>query len=109
MSGKALIESIARGAERLIVENRRLKSEVERLEASRKKLREDNLRLSTENAGLEQRLTVRNLASGFAGGGGNRVDAPHLDRHDTKLARARVNRLMREVDQCIALLNKDNG
>jgi hypothetical protein len=25
---------------------------------------------------------------------------------DTKVAKARVNRLMREVDKCIALLNK---
>ena len=99
MSGKALIESIARGAERLIGENRRLRSEVERLEASREKLREDNRRLALENAALERRLTIRELADGFSGevSGG----------HGTKTARARVNRLMREVDRCIALLNKE--
>ncbi|MDR1671792.1 MAG: hypothetical protein LBR57_04670 [Alistipes sp.] len=101
MSGKALIESIARGAGRLIEENRRLTGEVERLEASRGRLREENRRLAAENSALEQRLTVKDLAAGFGGGSET--------RQNTKLARARVNRLMREVDKCIALLNKDNG
>jgi hypothetical protein len=107
MSGKALIESIARGAERLIVENRRLRGEVERLEATRNRLREENRRLTAENAGFERRLAVKDLAAGFSGGGADHNGVPGLDRHNAKLARARVNRLMREVDRCIALLNNN--
>ena len=99
MSSKTLIDSIAKGAEKLIGENRKLRGEVEKLEAARERLREENRRLSVENAALERRLTVRDLASGFAG--------ETTDRHAAKIARARVNRLMREVDKCIALLNKD--
>ncbi len=99
MSGKALIESIAKGAERLIGENRKLRGEVEKLETSRGKLREENRRLTLENAALERQLAVRELADGFSG------KVP--DGHGMKIARARVNRLMREVDRCIALLNKE--
>jgi uncharacterized protein YlxW (UPF0749 family) len=102
MSRKAVIESIAKSAERLIAENRRLRGEVEKLESARERLREENRRLATENAGLERRLVVRELAAGFAGG-----DGQGLDRRGVKTARARVNRLMREVDKCIGLLSKD--
>lgn len=88
----------------MIAENRRLRGEVERLEAARNRLKDENRRLAAENAGLERRATVRDLAEGFAGRMDNK---PGLDRHGAKIARARVNRLMREVDKCIALLNKD--
>ncbi len=98
---KALLERIAKGTARLIADNRRLKSEVERSEAAREKLREENRRLVLENAALERRAAVRDLAAGFSG------EARTADRHGTKIARARVNRLMREVDRCIALLNKE--
>jgi regulator of replication initiation timing len=99
MSGKTLIESIAKGTERLMGENRRLRGEINRLEASRNKLREENHRLAALNATLERRLTVKDLANGFTG--------QATTRQDAKIARARVGRLMREVDQCIALINKD--
>jgi phage shock protein A len=120
MSGKALIESIARSAEKLIGENRKLRSEVDRLEASRERLRRENHRLATENATLERRLAVKELAAGFAGGAGSignnggaggtgsAENTVRLDRQGTKIARARVNRLMREVDRCIALLHKED-
>jgi cell division septum initiation protein DivIVA len=99
MSGKALIESIAKGAEKLIGDNRRLRAEVERLEAAKGKLREENQRLTAQNRALEQRVAVKDLAAGFAS------ETP--GRQGTKMARARVNRLLREVDQCIVLLNKE--
>ena len=99
MSGKALIESIAKGAEKLVADNRRLRSEVERLVIAREKLREENRLLAAEIAKLERRLTGRELAAGFVG--------EPTDRHGAKIARARVNRLMREVDKCIVLLNRE--
>jgi hypothetical protein len=97
MSGKAIIDSIERNAARLIGENRRLRGEVERLSASREKLRADNSRLAGEVALLQRRDTIRQLADGFGGEAGG----------DAKLARARVNRLLREIDKCIGLLNKE--
>jgi predicted nuclease with TOPRIM domain len=101
MSGKALIESIAKGAEKLIGENRRLRAEVEKLEAAREKLREENRKLTAENRMLERKVTVRDLAAGFSG------ESALNDRHGAKIARARVNRLLREVDRCMVLLSKE--
>jgi len=100
MSSKAVIDNIAKLAERLIGQNRKLHTELERSEASRGKLAADNRRLADENAALRHRLEVRELAEGFAGGA---VDG----RDGAKAARARVGRLMREVDRCIALVNRE--
>jgi hypothetical protein len=118
MSGRALIESIAKGAEKLVGDNRRLRAEVERLEAAKEKLRLENLRLEAENRALEKRTAVKDLAAGFSGAGaqggggaqaraGAQGRAGTNERHGEKIARARVNRLLREVDRCIALLNKE--
>jgi len=100
MSSKPVIENIAKLAERLIAQNRKLRSELERSEASRAKFAADNRTLAEENAALGRRLAVRELAEGFAGQGGAGRDA-------ARLARARIGRLMREVDRCIALVNRD--
>lgn len=99
MSGKAVIDSIGKNAAKLIGENRHLRGEVERLAASRAKLVESNAKLTAEVALLERRNAVRELAEGFGGG--------VSDRGDVKTARARVNRLLKEIDKCTALLNKD--
>lgn len=98
-SKKAVVEAIAKNAQRLIADNRRLRGEVERLALSRESLREENRRLASEMAGLERRLAVKELAAGFSGEATGGKGA--------KTARARVNRLMREVDRCIVLLNRD--
>jgi regulator of replication initiation timing len=85
-------------------ENRRLRAEVERLAASREKLREENQRLADENRVLERRLTVGQLVAGL-----NPQASSEMDRHGVKIARARVSRLIREVDRCAALLNRDSN
>ena len=46
-------------------------------------------------AELEKRIGVLEISGGMTGAGRN-----------TKLARQRVNLLMREIDRCIALMNK---
>ena len=100
MSGKAIVQSIENNVAQLIGENRRLRGEVERLRASRDKLREENRRLAAEFSDVERKLVIKELTAGFGG-------APsELDKRGTKMARARVNRLLREVDKCIGLLHK---
>jgi len=99
MSSKVVIDNIAKLAERLIGQNRKLRAELDRSESSRGKLAAENSRLATENAALRHRLTVMELAEGFAGAA--------ADGDGTRAARARVGRLMREVDRCIALVNRD--
>ncbi len=98
MSRSAILDSIEKKVARLIADNRRLKDERERLSASRDRLRDENRQLADKVAGLERRLTVMELREGFTG--------ETVDSKSTKAARARVNRLMREVDRCIALVNK---
>jgi hypothetical protein len=59
------------------------------------KLRGENRSLKEELARAEKRIARLELQEGLSSGEG-----------DKKAARARVNRLIREVDKCIALLNK---
>ena len=96
---KNVLDGVAKNVARLIAENRRLRAEVDRLAASRERLAAENRGLSTEIAGLERRLTIKELSDGFA--------AETVDRRGAKIARARVNRLLRDVDKCIALLRAE--
>lgn len=98
MSSKSLIEGIARGAERLIADNRRLRAEVARLEGSRDRLREEYRRLLVEKAELARRVEVRDLVAGFSGDGSS--------HSSSSVARTRVSRLIRDIDRCVAILNR---
>ena len=95
MSKAAVIEAINGKIDRLVEDNRRLRDEYSSLSLQRDKLKSENRALTEQIARLEKRVGVLELRDGLSGGGEN-----------TKLAKARVNRLMREVDKCIALLNK---
>lgn len=99
MANTAVIEGIEKKVARLIEDNRKLRGEREKLDAVRERLRDENRRLEAKAAELERRVAVLELREGFAG--------QTVDRTNTKAARARVNRLMREVDRCIALLNRE--
>ena len=91
-----IIETIREKIERIIAENRRLREESRNLVRQRDKLKAGNRELTARIAELERRISVLELSKGMAGGS-----------DDAKLAKARVNRLMREVDRCIALLNRE--
>lgn len=94
MAEKAVIQSIREKISKLMTDNRQLREGNVKLSAQRDKLKADNRQLAEKIAELEKRINVLELKEGFAGGENN------------KYARARVNRLMREVDKCIALLNR---
>ncbi len=64
--------------------------------AERDALRRENRALAERLKSVEKDLSVAQLAQGFAAGDG-------ASEGDTK-AIARVNRLIREVDQCIRLI-----
>ena len=95
MSELPIIEVIKGKIDRLIADNRQLREDYRKLSEQRDKLKAEKRELQMEIAKLEKRISVLELGEGLAGRNGN-----------TKLARARVNRLMREVDKCIALLNR---
>ncbi len=96
MAESPIIETIREKIERIIADNKRLRKESRELARQRDKLKAGNKELTLRIAELERRIAVLELSKGMAGG-----------RDDAKLAKARVNRLMREVDRCIALLNRE--
>ncbi len=95
MSKTAVIDTIKAKIERLVADNRRLRGDYAKVVGQRDKAKAENRELAEQVARLEKRIKVLELRESMAG-----------SSEDTKAARARVNRLMREVDKCIALLNK---
>lgn len=95
MEGVSLVKSVKEKVARLIADNRRLRREHKASEARAERFRVRNDELSRRVAELENRITAMETARALGGSDG-----------DAKIARARINRLMREVDKCIALLNR---
>ncbi len=94
MSTEALIDGIRAKIARLVAENHRLESERNTMAQQQEKLRVENRQLREQAVSLERRVAKLELQGGLKG------------KDDNKAARARINRLMREVDKCIALLGK---
>lgn len=95
MAVKSIIVELEARQERLIQEHRKMVVECGKLVAERDALKEEKRRLEERVRALDHELERLQLSEGLAG-----------NSADKEKARARVNRLMREVDKCIALLNK---
>jgi site-specific DNA-adenine methylase len=87
----------------------RLKSKVEELISAYEKLKEENLRLIEQKANLENILHEREIAYMELDKKYNQQQLAKAfadssqDAHDAKI---KVNSIVREIDQCIALLNR---
>ena len=90
-----MITNIEARVRQLIDDHRRLSERCAELTVQCGTLRSEKRTLEERNRSLEAEVARMQLAEGLAGGGADR-----------EKARARVNRLMREVDKCIALLGK---
>ena len=95
MVDKSVIASLEARVGRLIEDHRRLAGLCAELTAQCESLRGEKRSLEERLRELDAEVARLQLADGLAGGSGNRDKA-----------RARVNRLMREVDKCIALLER---
>ncbi len=95
MTDKSVIENIETRTRRLIEEHRRLKGLCAELTAQRDALRDENRTLERRIRELDAEVARMQLTEGLAGGSSDRDKA-----------RARVNQLMREVDKCLALLER---
>lgn len=95
MAVKGVITELDGRVERLVEEHRRMVALCGKLTAERDALKEEKRTLELRVRELDHELSTLRLSEGLAGG-----------KADKEKARARVNRLMREVDKCIALLNK---
>ena len=95
MAGSEVILSVKEKIERLIADNQRLRRECDDALRRNGKLRADNRKLKLQAAEMEKRISLLELRAAITG-----------SETDKKRAVARVNRLMREIDKCIALVNK---
>ena len=96
MAEKGVIMKIAAQVERLIKAHATLAKACSALTAERDALREENKTLKLQIREQQQQLAHLQLSDGLSGGNA-----------DKEQARARINRLLREVDRCIALLDKN--
>ena len=93
MADKSVITTLESRVKQLLDDHKRLSGVVRELSAENARLKGEKRTLEEENKALRTDLQRKELAEGLAGESRNRDKA-----------RARVNRLMREVDKCIALL-----
>ncbi len=95
MADKSVITNLEARIRQLIDDHRRLSESCVELTLQRDALRVENRTLEERVRTLDAEVARMQLAEGLAGESRNRDKA-----------RARVNRLMREVDKCIALLDR---
>ncbi len=93
MADKNVIENIEARVGALVEDHKRLGGVCRELTSERDALKAANRMLEERVRELEEELARRQLAAGLSGTKG-----------DKDKARARVNRLMREVDKCLALV-----
>ena len=97
MAEKGVIMNIAAQVDRLIESHATLTRACSELTAERDSLREENRTLAMQVRELQNRISRLQLQDGLNGGVA-----------DKEQARARINRLLREVDRCIALIDRGN-
>ncbi|MFI3332043.1 MAG: hypothetical protein SNI51_05475 [Rikenellaceae bacterium] len=95
MSEKSIIKELEAQVELLVADHKRLSRLNRELEEQREKLIFQRRELQEQVTKLNSEISSLRLSEALSGNGADR------DR-----ARARVNQLMREVDRCIALLNR---
>lgn len=89
--------NIAAQVDRLVGSHAALARACSELTAERDSLREENRTLAMQVKELQNRIARLQLRDGLSGGVA-----------DKEQARARINRLLREVDRCIALIDRGN-
>ena len=93
MADKSVITDLGGRIRQLIDDHKRLTTLCAELTAENSSLKAENRALLERRKELETELSRMQLTAGLTGDGDSRDKA-----------RARVNRLMREVDKCIALI-----
>lgn len=95
MVDKQIVSRLTAQVERLIEDHRRISADCRALVAERDGLVAENRALQQRLRELDTRVKSIELGRGLSGKNG-----------DSERARARVNSLLREVDKCIAMLDK---
>lgn len=95
MVDKRIVSHLTAQVERLIEDHRRISADCRTLVAERDELAAENRTLKQRLRELDIRVKSMELGLGLSGKSGDR-----------ERARVRVNSLLREVDKCIAMLDK---
>lgn len=95
MKENQAVEILREKVGRLIDDNRTLRTGIRKLAAEREKAVEQKRRAEERILELERRLRTLETAEAFTGQAG-----------DTRVARQRISKLLRDIDRCIALLNQ---
>lgn len=95
MAKHPVVASLTEKVGRLIEQNVRLERECAELLEQRDKAKSENRRLQEEMQKMEHRISLLEMGNGMSG-----------DDKEVKRARQQINRLVREIDRCIALMNK---
>ena len=95
MAKHPVVVSLTEKVGRLIEQNVRLERECTDLIEQRDKVKRENRRLQEEMQQMEHRLSLLEMGNGMSG-----------NDKEVKRARQQINRLVREIDRCIALMNK---
>lgn len=98
MAKQQIVSALAEKVARVIEENTRLEGQYAAAEADLARLRSENRTLREKLDAAERKVALQSLGEGLVGG--------KADDASRKRARAQINRLMREIDRCIALMNK---
>lgn len=98
MAKQQIVSALAEKVARVIEENSRLESRRAAAEADLARLRSENRSLREKLDAAERKVALLELGESLGSGA--------ADGASRKRARAQINRLMREIDRCIALINK---
>lgn len=99
MAKQQIVKSLSEKVARVIEENNRLERQQAEMTADLQKLRVENRTLKEKMDEMQKKLSLLELGEGLA--------SKKADSASRKRARAQINRLMREIDRCIALMNKE--
>ena len=95
VESKTIIATLKGQVGKLLDDNRMLRAELKKLVAERERIALQKREAEEKILALEKRVRTLETARAFAGSKG-----------DNKAVRLRVNRLIREIDNCIALMNR---
>ena len=92
---KKIVESLKEKVAKIIDDNRSLRQELSRLTEDYAKAVQEKRACEENVRRLNRRIETLEISGGLAG-----------NHEDRRIARLRVNKLLREIDKCLALMNK---
>lgn len=97
MAKQPIINSLTEKVKRLIDQSAALEARCAELDGQNEKLKAEVRELREQLVSSQREVSKLELGGGFAAGS-----------TDNKRARARINQLMREIDRCLTLINKED-